>query len=201
MNTRTFFQAVEHRRSHYDIRKESPIADEEIRQIVEKAMLTVPSAFNGQTARTLLLFGKEHDALWDIVEDTLRAVVPAESFAATQQKIASFRNGYGTVVFFEDQEVIEGFQREFALYKDNFPVWSLQASGMLQFVIWTALEDAGLGASLQHYNPLIDEAVKARWNIPAHWKLWAQMPFGTPQSNPGPKDVLPLESRLIVAGE
>ena len=30
---------------------------------------------------------------------------------------------------------------------------------MLQLVVWTALEAEGLGATLQHYNPLIDDEV------------------------------------------
>ena len=72
----------------------------------------------------------------------------------------AFKSGYGTVLYFEDSEVVEGLQANFALYKDNFPTWSQQSSGMLQFAIWTALEIEGFGATLQHYNPLIDEEVR-----------------------------------------
>ena len=39
------------------------------------------------------------------------------------------------------------------------------------------LEDAGMGASLQHYNPLSDDEVRKAWNLPGDWKLVAQMPF------------------------
>jgi len=39
------------------------------------------------------------------------------------------------------------------------------------------LEDAGLGASLQHYNPLIDQETAETWDINPDWKLLAQMPF------------------------
>jgi predicted oxidoreductase (fatty acid repression mutant protein) len=127
-----------------------------------------------------------------------RKIVPAENFSATEDKINSFRNGYGTVLFFEDQSIIEGLQKQFALYKDNFPVWSQQSSGMLQLVIWTSLENEGLGASLQHYNPLIDEEVKKEWNIPENWKLIGQMPFGKPSAQPGEKQFQPLEDRVKV---
>ena len=58
------------------------------------------------------------------------------------------------------------------------------------------LEDAGLGASLQHYNPLIDEAVAREWKLPASWKLTAQMPFGSPECKPDEKTFLPLDGRL-----
>lgn len=50
---------------------------------------------------------------------------------------------------------------------------------MAQFAVWTALATAGIGASLQHYNPLPDAAAAAEWNLPGTWKLRAQMPFGS----------------------
>lgn len=51
---------------------------------------------------------------------------------------------------------------------------------MHQFAVWVMLEDAGFGASLQHYNPLIDEEVAKTWDIPSYWRLIAEMPFGVP---------------------
>lgn len=195
-----FNQAVENRRSIYAIGKESPISDQEIQAIVEHAVKYVPASFNSQSARVVILLKEQHDRLWELTKETLRKIVPAESFAATEEKINSFKNGYGTVLFFEDQAVVEGLQNSFALYKDNFPIWSLQSSGMLQFTIWTALEEAGLGASLQHYNPLIDDQVKAEWGIPESWKLWAQMPFGKVLAPAGEKEFLPLEARVKVFG-
>ena len=67
---------------------------------------------------------------------------------------------------------------------------------MHQFVIWTALENEGFGVSLQHYNELISDTVAKEWNIPSHWSLNAQMPFGKPTSPPGEKTYLPLEDRI-----
>jgi predicted oxidoreductase (fatty acid repression mutant protein) len=45
--------------------------------------------------------------------------------------------------------------------------------------VWTALAEAGIGASLQHYAPLIDAEVARTWDVPLSWKLRAQMPFGS----------------------
>ena len=59
------------------------------------------------------------------------------------------------------------------------------------------LEDAGMGASLQHYNPLVDDEVRAAWNLPLHWMLIAQMPFGVPVTRPGSKEVMPLFERVF----
>lgn len=191
-----FKDAYEKRRSIYAISKESPISQEEIVKLVEHAVKYVPSSFNSQSARAVVLFNENHDKLWEITRETLRKIVPAENFSSTSDKIDSFKNGFGTILFFEDTEVVEGLQRQFELYKDNFPVWSLQSSGMLQFTVWTSLSEAGLGASLQHYNPLIDDEVKKQWKLPEQWKLLAQMPFGKPLAPAAEKEFAPLDNRV-----
>lgn len=196
MMGKDFFTAVKDRRTYYGISKEAAVSDERIRELVEEAVKHTPSAFNSQSARVVVLLGEQHDKLWNITKETLRKIVPAENFASTEEKMNAFGNGYGTILFFEDQSVIKSLQEKFAAYKDNFPIWSEQSSGMLQFVVWTALEIEGFGASLQHYNPLIDEEVQKTWNLPSEWKLIAQMPFGKPTAQPGEKQFQPLEERV-----
>lgn len=196
--SKNFKEVIENRRSIYAIGKESPISNQEIQEIVEHAVKYTPSAFNSQSSRVFVLFGGQHDKLWDITKEVLRKIVPEAAFASTEEKINSFKNGYGSILFFEDQAVVEGLQEQFALYKDNFPVWSLESAGMLQFNVWAALEAEGLGASLQHYNPLIDELVKAEWQVPEKWKLLAQMPFGKPLAQVQEKSFGPLEGRVKV---
>lgn len=193
-----FLEAVQNRRSIYAIGKNSPISDDEIINIIKQALLHSPTAFNSQANRAVLLIGKNHNDLWDIVLETLRKIVPEKNFARTEQKINSFKNGHGTVLFFEDVSVTNALSEQFPEYKDTFPVWALQGSGMFQNIVWTALEDNGLGASLQHYNPLIDEAVKVRWNLPQEWKLLAQMPFGEVLAPAGEKEFEPIEKTFRV---
>jgi predicted oxidoreductase (fatty acid repression mutant protein) len=196
---KSFMDAVKGRRTYYALGKEQVVGNDRIVDIVNEAVKYVPSAFNSQSARVLVLFGEHHDRLWDIAKAELKKIVPAEGFPATEEKInGAFRSGYGTILYFEDMNVVEGLQQQFPAYKDNFPVWSNHSSGMLQFTIWTSLEMAGLGASLQHYNPVIDGAVKAEWGIPDNWKLIAQMPFGKPLAQPGPRDFSPIEERVKV---
>ncbi|WP_139892224.1 nitroreductase family protein [Bacillus sp. D386] len=197
-NTNEFLSAIEKRRSLYAISNEKVISEERVEEIVKFAVKHTPSAFNSQSARVVVLFGEQSNKFWSITTETLRKVVPAENFSDTQEKMDMFNAGYGTVLFFEDQSVIEGLQSQFDLYADKFPIWSNEASGMLQLVVWTALEAEGLGATLQHYNPLIDEEVKATWNIPASWRLSAQMPFGKPVAPAGEKQFNPIEDRVKV---
>lgn len=66
-------------------------------------------------------------------------------------------------------------------------MWSEQAGGMAQLSVWSALANENIGASLQHYNPLIDAEVAKTWNIPSSWKLRAQMPFGSNEQAFGDK--------------
>lgn len=193
-----FYTAVEKRRTFYGISKETSISDDRIKEIIEHALKHTPSAFNSQSARIVLLIGEHHDKLWDITKEALRKIVPNDKFAATEEKINSFRNGYGTILFFEDSSVIKALQEKFTAYKDNFPKWSQQSSGMHQYVIWTSLEIEGLGVSLQHYNELIENDVKKEWNIPDSWGLIAQMPFGKPTAQPGEKQMMPLQERIRV---
>ncbi|WP_028776321.1 nitroreductase family protein [Shimazuella kribbensis] len=194
--TNTFLDAVKARRTYYGLSKEEVVKIERVQEIVNEAVKHTPSSFNSQSSRVVVLFGKESDKVWDITKEELRKIVPAENFAATVERINGFAAGYGTVLFFEDQTVVENLQEQFALYAENFPIWSNQTSGMLQYVVWTALELEGLGASLQHYNPLIDEEVRTAWNLPKEWKLIAQMPFGKPTAEPSNKEFQPLEERV-----
>lgn len=196
--SKEFYTAVKDRRSIYTISKENVASDEKILEVVRQAVKHVPSSFNSQSNRVIVLLGEQHNKLWDIAKEALRKIVPPESFAATEEKIEAFRNGYGSVLFFEEKSVVENLQKSFPLYKDNFPLWSQHSSGMLQYIIWTSLEIEGFGASLQHYNPLIDEEVKKQWNVPDSWKLIAQLPFGKPTAPPSNKEFKPLEERVKV---
>ncbi|NDW12089.1 nitroreductase family protein [Bacteroides sp. 214] len=196
---KSFMEVMRDRRTYYAISNQSPISDNEIENILKSVITYVPSAFNSQSARMVLLLGDNHTKLWNIVKETLRKIVPANNFAATEAKIDnSFACGYGTVLFFEDMNVVEGLQKSFPSYAETFPGWSLQSSGMHQFATWSLLEEAGFGASLQHYNPLVDEEVCNTWKFPKTWKLISQMPFGIPVAQPGEKEVQDIATRFFV---
>lgn len=196
--SKEFLTAIADRRTFYGISKEAVVSDDRIKEVIEHTVKHTPSAFNSQSARVVLLLGEHHDKLWNVTKEALRKIVPADKFGSTEEKINSFKSGYGTVLFFEDNSVVESLQQKFAAYKDNFPIWSQQSSGMHQFAIWTALEIEGFGASLQHYTELIENDVKKEWNIPENWKLIAQMPFGKPTAQPGEKEFQPLEERIKI---
>jgi len=79
-----FWDAAKARRSYYAISKERVTTDERIEEIVGEAVKHVPSAFNSQSARVVILLGEQHDRLWNLTKAELRKILPAESFQATE---------------------------------------------------------------------------------------------------------------------
>jgi uncharacterized protein len=193
-----FKQLIEKRRSIYVIGDKTALSDTQITQIMQDAVKYCPTAFNSQSGRLVLLFKESHKILWDIVLNALRLVTPAERLVQTEAKIASFVAGKGTVLYYIDTQTTKDLQEKFPLYADKFPVWAEQAVGILQFIVWTALAQENIGASLQHYNPLIDEQVAETFQIPKNWKLTAQMPFGDILQPAGEKTFLSLQDRIKV---
>ena len=168
------------RRSIYALGKNVSLSNEQIMGLVKIAIKESPTAFNSQTSRAVVLFGDAHDKLWDLTEAVLKMAVPeGQDFLPTTKKLNSFCAGHGTILFFEEMSIVKNLQDQFPLYADQFPVWAEQSSGIAQHSVWTALAIEGIGASLQHYNPLIDNAVHSEWNLSSDWKLRAQMPFGS----------------------
>ena len=136
--------------------------------------------------------GDAHEKLWDMTAQRLQQEVPDE--AAYQQTLAkinhAFKAGFGTVLFYTDTDVVKMYEEQIPLYAENFYDWSEQGHGMAEYATWLALTEAGLGASLQHYNPLIDEAVAAAFDIPDNWRLRAQIPFGSIEAAASEKDMM-----------
>lgn len=97
MSAQQFFDIAKKRRSIYPLKKESPIDDKKIQDIVNQAILHVPTSFNSQTTRIVLLLKDEHTKLWDITKEVLKAIVPADQYASTEQKLSMFQGAYGTV--------------------------------------------------------------------------------------------------------
>jgi Predicted oxidoreductase related to nitroreductase len=204
LKSNELLDAIKKRRTIYALDKDVRIEKDKIAATIEEAVQYTPAAFNAPSARAVILFGAESNKLWGeggIAEQAIRKVLPeGQSFEPTAKKLASFNAGIGTVLYFKDIDVVKNMQDKFALYADNFPLWAEQTNGMTQFAVWTALADIGVGASLQHYNPLIDDAVRKAFDIPENWVLRAQMPFGNIAAPAGPKEFQLISDRVKVLG-
>ncbi|KAF1840072.1 Nitroreductase [Cucurbitaria berberidis CBS 394.84] len=198
---KSFIDAVKDRRTIYQLTKEAPISDKQIQELAEKAILHVPSSFNSQSTRLVVLLNKDHDQFWDFVLEALKPLVPEDQFASTEQRVSGFKAGYGTVLFYEDPEPVEGLRKSFPLYAHHFGTWSEHTNAMHQYALWVALEAEGFGANLQHYNPIIDQKAASHWNIPLEWKLRSQLVFGGKGGEAGEKQFQQVEGkRLFVHG-
>lgn len=198
--TNAFIAAATRRRSQYTLGRNLPLSQAETTALIQEAVRQAPSSFNSQSSRAVILFGDESLKFWGFVEDALRRIVPADAFSDTKAKLDGFAAGAGTVLFYEDSAPVKALQEQFPLYADNFPIWSEHSTGMAQYAVWTALAEADIGASLQHYNPLPDAAVAAEWDIPSTWTLRAQMPFGSHEGGFGEKTFIDDATRFRVHG-
>lgn len=187
----SIIESLEKRRSVYQLNKELPVADDEVTATIRRAVELVPDAFNMRSQRAVAVLGAKQDELWDAIYDAFGGKVARE-------KIDGFKAAAGTVLYFTDEDVVAGMQEQFPRYAENFPIWAHQANGMLQLSVWTALRDLGIGANIQHYNPVIDEAVAKLVDAPASWKLIAQMPFGGIVAPAGEKDGEDVSERFRV---
>ena len=192
-----FLDYLKQRRSRYDLTDKSTLSQSEIIALVQECVKHTPSAFNSQSTRVLILCGARHTQFWEIARHELQQIIPPEKFAQTEQKLSAFAAAYGTLLFFEDWHVVEELQAQFPAYKENFPLWAYQANAMTELAVWTAVAENGMGASLQHYNPLVDAEVYRQFHVPQNWKLIAQMPFGITARPEAPeKTFQPIEERV-----
>ena len=94
---KSFLDAVRERRTIYGLNKEAPISDKEIVAIVKDAVKHVPSSFNSQSTRLVVLLNAEHEKFWDATLEILKSIVPEEQFPSTKGRIDGFRAAYGSV--------------------------------------------------------------------------------------------------------
>ncbi len=179
-----FLDAVAARYSTYSLDdgiEEAGVSFDDVVETVRRIAPAVPSSYNSQTCRLIVLGGDDHRAFWSIVADVLRAKVDDEErFARTEAKLKGFSDAAGTILFYEDDAGTEALIEKHPSYKDAFPVWAEHGDAMMQYAVWTGLYDMGLAANIQHYNPIIDDRVGEAFGVPEGLRLVCQMVFGRP---------------------
>lgn len=194
-----FIDLAKKRRSIYALGRNVKLSTDDLTDLIKTNMKQAPTPFNNQTTRAVILFGDSHEKLWDIVINRLKQEVPDEAaFARTAAKINNFKAAFGTILFYTETKTVKEFEDDFPLYADNFQDWSEQAQGNAQYSVWTSLAENGLGANIQHYNPLIDDEVRAAFNIPASWRLRAEMDFGSIEAPAGDKEYMADDDCFLV---
>ena len=170
---------IEKRRSIAKLKKTSNLNQEDVFKKIQLAIKHSPSAFNAQSVSAVVLFNEEHSLFWDEVLSQILPFVPKGKEENSINKINGFKQGDGTIIFLEDKTVSEKLKNKFPLYQDNVALWADQGQGFAQYAVWLMLTDCNLVASLQHYNPLINDYIYDRIGIDSHYDIVAQMPFGS----------------------
>ena len=102
-STSALIELAQNRRTIYKLGKTSPVPDSQIEDLVNAAIHHVPSSFNTQSTRLIVLLHQEHEKLWDLVIDTFgelvkTGAVPEEMWRNhTLPKLQGMKNGVGTV--------------------------------------------------------------------------------------------------------
>lgn len=196
-----FTDLIAKRRSTYVIGKNTDLSHEEIVTRIRETAKDVPTANNSQTTRLVVVFGEENIKLWDYIMEVQKEVMPAPMWEMMSGIMAAAKNGIGTVLFFEDTVAVEkgiGANERAEVYKQHNDANS-------QYAIWLALTDLGLGANLQHMNigfkQGFDKGIKEMLHLPDSFEMVAQMPFGSIELAPQPKEYIDTEEQVRVIGD
>ena len=193
-----FYTIMEQRRSVRVLGNKELLSQEQLEEVVGRVLRLTPTAFHAQEQRLVLLLGERHTWFWDLLKGKLKSLVSADEFPETENKLKGFASGIGTILLYQDTDTTKRLQEQFHIYKDNFPKWAEQASGMLKYTLWTSLVAEGYGVSLQHYTELIEQDVKETLNISDAWRMVGQIPFGTPEETPAQNEFMPLKEQLLI---
>ncbi|KAL7408756.1 Nitroreductase-like protein [Mrakia frigida] len=192
----TYLSSIVNRRSIYVFSQGLPkgVDQAKIQEVVQNAVKYSPASFNAESARVVVLWGAESRRVWELVWNGIEGAAnfPDEAARAKSKlKVDQLAAGSGTVLFFEDQVIVDKFS--------DYPTHFEQSSGMLQFNIWTALSTLKVGASLHHYSNLIEADIHKIYELPSSWVLKGEMPFGSIGAPAGYK-LKSYEGRVKVFG-
>jgi hypothetical protein len=194
----TFVDLVEKRRSIYALGTETEYSKEDIENRIREVVKQVPSAFNSQTTRVVVLFDEANDKFWDHIYDVQKDVLEGEVWDMMSGVMTGAKKGIGTVLFFEDKAAVEemparGVRQE--AYKQN-------NNANAQYAVWLALAEMDLGASLQHFNvgyeQGFDKGTKEMFDLPETYEMLAQMPFGSVEQEVEPKEHIDTDVQVKV---
>lgn len=102
-STEALVELAKNRRTIYKLGNKSRVPDSQIEELVNAAIQHVPSSFNTQSTRLLVLLHEQHEKLWDIVIETFEELVktgavPQEMWKnMTLPKLQGMKGGVGTV--------------------------------------------------------------------------------------------------------
>ena len=74
-NSKPFLTEIENRRTIYKTKTSISISDEELEEMIEHIVKYMPSAFNSQSTRIVLLLNDQHIKFWENAKTVLKDVM------------------------------------------------------------------------------------------------------------------------------
>ena len=96
-DSKGLLDAIESRRSIHQLTNESTIPDARIKELITHVVKHVPSSFNSQTTRLVVVLKEKHEELWDAIMEVYKVQLPADKFEQAKGRMTMFRKAYGTV--------------------------------------------------------------------------------------------------------
>ena len=127
------------RHSEYYLAPEWVAPQKSVEGMLGDLLQQMPTHFNCQPVRVVLLTGAAHARHWDLVAQALLAKIGQARFDdGTKQKIAtSFASGVATLLFYDDTATTQRMVAQFPSLAANFPKWAQQVQGSHQYMAWT----------------------------------------------------------------
>lgn len=190
---------IQKRRSQYAISGQSQVSNEKVAEVVTQVNREVPTAYNSQTNRVVLVFGQANEKVWQHIADVQRSVLGEEGWQMMGGIIEGAKNAQGTALFFADIEAVKNW---IPATEERQEVFKQHNSANAQYATWLALTDLGLGATLQHFNighdQGHDKGIREILDLPDSYELVAQMPFGAIEEPAGEKEYIDSETLVQV---
>jgi hypothetical protein len=111
--TDTLIELAKARRTYYNLSKKTIVPDSRIEELINAAILHIPSSLNTQSTRLVVLLHEHHEKLWDIVIDSFVTLVKTGSIpeelwnTMLKPKLAGIKKAYGTASCPFYRQVIE----------------------------------------------------------------------------------------------
>lgn len=185
------------RRSHYAIGANTDVTAADVTAALNEVIPQVPSAFNSQATRVVVVSGEKNAQLWDLIKGVQQEVLDEATLNFMTPIMDGAREAVGTILFFEDRDAVEA---GIPANEERRLVYKNHASANAQLTAWLALTELGLGANLQHFNigyeQGFDRAIRELLDVSETWELIAEMPFGSIEAPAAEKESI-ASSELV----
>ncbi|MGY0837418.1 nitroreductase family protein [Aerococcus urinaeequi] len=186
------------RRSQYAIGANTDVTAADVTAALNEVIPQVPSAFNSQATRVVVVSGENNVKLWELIKNVQKDVLDEATLNYMTPIMDGARDAVGTILFFEDRDAVES---GIPANEERRLIYKNHASANAQLTTWLTLTELGLGANLQHFNigyeQGFDRSIRELLDLSESWELIAQMPFGSIEAPAADKETI-ASSELVI---